>query len=379
MKRLTHPSEIGLFQLKEWLAFRFKYTGRARAGYAGEEPKRKLVEKKRKRLLSHDKRKAAVGRLATILDGYYLSKFQYEASCRHGVRSALCLQGYGWADADAEAALLVEEALKTIGAKRPRWEEGQKYYSVSKDYCARCGGSMDGAHGRFCSVECARATLNDRAGSDKRHQDRVIVAAQRMITRHNHAPIECAQCGKTFHPLNAKVRFCSAACLGASVKIHHEKPCAVCGTVFQPRYQGHRCCSMDCSGKLSSMVRAEKLADLNRHCKECGTEFTPKVKTAIYCSEVCRKKAGIKREAEKRQASAKEPFFQVRTCPMCNSEFTATNPRAIHCSKTCNARAYKMRQRARKKALADPGIIRLPVPEKVPMTKELFDSWFMAA
>ena len=66
---------------------------------------------------------------AAILGRWRSSAFEFEASCRHGLRSGFCLAGESWARADVMAAEIVRESLHRIGARRPTWEEGQPEYT----------------------------------------------------------------------------------------------------------------------------------------------------------------------------------------------------------------------------------------------------------
>ena len=93
------------------------------------------------------------GKAATLLN--------FEAPCRHALRSRLCLEGWRWADADAAANGVVQEALIRVGAERPNWEEGQPEYSqtgagalIERTLCVRCQTPLEGNQRKYCSNLC---------------------------------------------------------------------------------------------------------------------------------------------------------------------------------------------------------------------------------
>ena len=84
----------------------------------------RLPDKRRKAA-----RQARVNRVADVLRRYDASPFEHEAACLHGLRGALCLQGWGWHHAHEEARQTVLSALDRISARRPSWEQGQPEYA----------------------------------------------------------------------------------------------------------------------------------------------------------------------------------------------------------------------------------------------------------
>ncbi|OWK20076.1 hypothetical protein AJ88_33085 [Mesorhizobium amorphae CCBAU 01583] len=63
----------------------------------------------KKKLAKHpifgaDKRKHVVNQMMDVMADWRLSPFEFEGSCRAGLRSALCLAGHSWQRADDEAA-----------------------------------------------------------------------------------------------------------------------------------------------------------------------------------------------------------------------------------------------------------------------------------
>lgn len=130
-------------------------------------PEAKPLPKPRRRM-NRDRRRHLVEKVATYMkaardNGTVPTLLNFEASIRHGLRSGLCLEGWGWADADAVAADIVSTALKQIGAQRPIWQEGQPDYAqhgtlIMRENCLNCGRPLLGDFGtKFCGVPCKNA------------------------------------------------------------------------------------------------------------------------------------------------------------------------------------------------------------------------------
>ena len=148
--------------------------------YLDDETRRRLrgtqdgwIEKRRpkakpaqRRKLNRGKHKHLVERVAAFMsqekaDGRAPTLFTYEASIRHGIRAGLCLEGWGWADADQAAADVVATALRQAGAQRPTWAEGQPEYVqlgagalIERTRCVTCKGTLPEGHRKFCSDVC---------------------------------------------------------------------------------------------------------------------------------------------------------------------------------------------------------------------------------
>ncbi|TXH45378.1 MAG: hypothetical protein E6Q97_31735 [Desulfurellales bacterium] len=109
------------------------------------------------------RRRALVDSTATILATGFHSKFEFEASCRHGLRRGFILDGWGWSQADDTAANIVAAALRSIGAQRPTWlqaqtAEFQDGAQVPRERCLGCGRQLLGEVAeRFCSRGCKGA------------------------------------------------------------------------------------------------------------------------------------------------------------------------------------------------------------------------------
>ncbi len=113
-------------------------------------------------------RATVVNRVARILETGEPTKFALMATCRHGLRVAFIGAGNSWATSNSNASRIVLVALAKIGAKWPRWDEGQPGYTepgvlpIKQFYCARCGRRLDGGY-KYCSLTCKRAVRNDRS------------------------------------------------------------------------------------------------------------------------------------------------------------------------------------------------------------------------
>lgn len=256
---------------------------------AEERQRRKRIEERQAKAkppkLSQLQHESFLQKAIAVLRRYTASKFEYEGELRHGIRSWLCLRGWRWQQADAVAAQIVEQALNSIGAVRPRWIEGQHEHTHESFYartrCACCFGPIplerrEGPHGyslRYCSQRC-----NDveglRARSDpyrKRTWDQMLqdLADKRELRRLTHMR-ECATCGATFESRRSDAKYCGQACSKQALIYLRPRQCETCGAEFKPANGGEklgRYCSNECSGL------ARRRADLERSCPVCFTGF----------------------------------------------------------------------------------------------------------
>lgn len=249
------------------------------------------------------RRAVIIGEVVRILDCGRSSKFEYEASCRHGLRAGLCLQGEAWSAADKFAGEVVMEALRRIGARRPTWQEGQPewaqdgYAPIERYYCERCGNPIPGdketlnAHAvKYCSTFCRDNARSERKRLYGYQVSRAQWEAQ-WIARREEARAErgrpCDHCGKLFNPTESKQasghtkRFCSRACYEAALG---PRPCEVCGKPFVPaRIASARICSPACQTRKRRANVPGKL----RVCEWCGNEFRTHKPRARFCSKGC--------------------------------------------------------------------------------------------
>jgi hypothetical protein len=162
--------------------------------------------------------------LAELMRAVEPTPFAAEGPCRAGVRSRLCLDGWSWVQADAEAALLVMSALQQVGAKRPSWKEGQPewtqdgYAPHTRERCVRCCRPLPEGNFRYCGPVCARAAEADR---DRRHyqKDGAIVRKAQRIAWSARQPVRsCEVCSKEFRPNHKGQKLCSRACVTDKIR-----------------------------------------------------------------------------------------------------------------------------------------------------------------
>jgi endogenous inhibitor of DNA gyrase (YacG/DUF329 family) len=263
------------------------------------------------------RRETMTAAVVGILDCGRSSRFEYEAACRHGLRSGLCLEGESWARADAFAAAIVSEALRRLGAERPSWFQGQPEYAdtdTSRGWCALPGcekpipidrPETGGNAVKYCSHFCAK---NASAQRQREHGARMDLAsylascaARREATLQASAK-ECAHCGRHFlsKATNAKA-YCSRACAYAARTQFSRRPCANCGKVFKPKRTGHGKATLFCSVACAASARTKEKP--TRNCERCGATFALRDRSEKkrFCSVACKNAAqtGAKRDGRK--------------------------------------------------------------------------------
>jgi hypothetical protein len=234
------------------------------------------------------------------------SRFEHEAATRTGLRSALCLDGYGWQRSDNEAASLIEEAFRAMGAVRPTWEQGQPEHTAASGICLGCGGPLDDdafeRGERLCSVECAkRHRARVTMPLLDRQRNSILNEAARLVARAKRPQLHCKLCGKAFvyrgggggsargHKKGEEQPYCSSQC--ADIGRMKELPtiiCAnpACGKHFRVRSLGQattkRFCSRECYTKAGITLRP--LCE----CSTCGTLFAKRSNSGgRFCSKTC--------------------------------------------------------------------------------------------
>lgn len=173
-----------------WSAYRYGEESGRRQPYLAKGSKRPTIvpEKERRDLIADT---------AEILASAELSKFEHEASCRHGIRTTLTLQGNGWQLSNEEAAAIVTAALDRIGAVRPQFLEGQPEYTLSPGHqCQRCGAPLgdEAGHRRYCSPECYESARRYRNEFWQRTEDIARAAAAYATAKANAARCANARC-----------------------------------------------------------------------------------------------------------------------------------------------------------------------------------------
>lgn len=246
-------------------------------------------------VFNKDKRSSVVSKLMDVMRDWRSSPFEHEATCRHSIRSALCLQGNSWPASDQEAARVVAESLMRLGAERPTWDEGQREYVTPRENCYWCGGLLaeDAYAGnrkdRFCSSACARSAIASRNFGMHYRQHEIGSAAYRIISRERTDLRTCKHCGEAFHPASngghgGRQVFCSVKCRSAARRVVPERQCQHCERVFRPGRADKIFCSDACYRAHGPTIRRIF------RCEFCSRAFDAKSANARYCGAYCREK-----------------------------------------------------------------------------------------
>lgn len=292
-----------------------------KASSGKKEDRRKLAP-----IHKGQKRDHLVQKVMDLLRDWRQSPFEHEASCVYGLRSALCLQGYGWHRSDAEARSVVAEGLRLLGPERPSWEQGQREYVTPRENCNWCGVDLPeelltGTRSvNFCSEVCARSAIRQRDYEGQQTDSYMFRSAWQTIMRTRNDTRPCKNCGVLFRPLFGENEFCSKACVGAFRRTVPDRDCLQCRKRFRPRHGGTLYCSRKCH---AASLRTVPM----RNCAECGTIFQPhqnrRKDQPICCSRACAS------ALRKRLA----PLQQ--TCQCCGAEYETRSARSLYCSGEC--------------------------------------------
>lgn len=291
-------------------------------------------------------REHAIEGILTRLRDWRQSPFEHEGPARAGVRSALCLAGHGWERADLEAASLVADGLKRIGARRPSWDEGQWQYANPRETCYRCGGAIDeydqGRGYRYCSDLCARAT-RQHFSDELPYDHELMRRGYWQLVISNSPAYDCEQCGRRFKSWRKDEqtpRYCSQKCAGQA-RLKPEQPCAWCQTMFRPQSERVTCCSRECGNRMAYARRQERAPE--KTCPHCKSIFRPRAANAVFCSKPCQRAADFRRKNP-----PKPP--RVAVCIVCQSTFEAQKHNAQLCSPECSQERKKEMARQRWRA-----------------------------
>lgn len=305
------------------------------------------------RVFTGGKRKSAAARVMDVLRDWRSTPFEHEGSARAGIRASLCLQGHDWQIADNEAAALVDEALRLLGAKRPSWLEGQPQYTIPVENCQNCGGPLDADdmanHRRFCSLECTAAAKQFRADWHKKVEAIARSVAWYTVSREKQPERPCEVCGNLYRPgtldYMRKTETCSSECARELIASRQpERECAGCGIRFKPSVGHGKFHSILCREAHRSRTRIAATAERNapRPCDQCGKQFEPKRADARFCGERC----NWQYQNEKRKEDRREKLADKR-CVECGETFEALKGHAKFCDVKC-----RNRHNDRKRALA---------------------------
>lgn len=290
-------------------------------------------------IIKGERRKHVVLQVMDILDDFRDNPWEREGATRSGLRSALCVAGHQWTEADHESSGLITAAFQKLGqSARPSWAEGQPHYAMGREACMRCGNAIgeDQRPHRYCSVSCAKLALADSA-FDRPVQDDVYGRdAWKIIAKTRTKPRVCAlpSCGKEFRVWaeSRENQYCSKQCRSDSMRTRVMRRCANdgCENEFLPSKHDIQCCSMACSSAIGRRKRFE------------------------------------------------------HTCqaPNCETSFLSALPYAKYCSGKCNARAHyhrKKNQALPNFSCDDLGLVDVVIAFPQPLTAVVFDGWFRRA
>lgn len=274
--------------------------------YRDRQRKTDKAKKKAKfRALDRNRFDELVGDITRIMKQGQPTPFAFEGSCRHGVRSSLCLDGWSWPDADNTAAEVIAAALGRIGATRPTWFQGQPEYAdtdTSRGFCAhrRCGrpipierGLRNGKPVKYCCDECghmATAEIRRREGRQVSMAEWLALCAARSSEKERQRSRNCDQCGTFFVTRDAKRKFCSRTCFFEAEKKWQDRECLNCGKTFSPKNSGPKAgVSRYCSRLCGTEGRKKSNPRPALSCVTCATIFYPIFPSdkRRYCSPTC--------------------------------------------------------------------------------------------
>ncbi|PZU76076.1 MAG: hypothetical protein DI546_07990 [Rhizobium sp.] len=248
--------------------------------------------KKPAQIIKGPRRQAVINEVMDRLGDWRMSPFENQGALHAGLRSAFCISGNTWLASEIEAASIVGESLRMIGAEYPTWDQGQPEHTIPDEQCKKCGGPMpeDAREGlrryRFCSNECSRAALVFRTYENGWRNSTLAWSAYRMVLKTKTAPRECPVCKSTFSVVRqlSDAVYCSKACYNVGRLKRAMIQCECCEKPFQPARDSSKFCSVECKNAAVSMKAYDK------ECACCGEAFTAKSKKALFCSSSCKRK-----------------------------------------------------------------------------------------
>jgi hypothetical protein len=309
------------------------------------------------------RRSALVDKVMDHLDDWRWTEFENEGRTVAGIRSALCLKGFPWSQSHEEAASLVLEAFRRMGAARPSWDEGQPEYLIPAENCKYCGEAFSEEElaglrrPLYCSIACARAALTYRYQHLIKSEHRGAIRAYQLIHLETLPEKTCNYCRKTFRSRDKDAAHCSAACANVDRQVVPERRCEGCGKIFRPADSARNAkfCDQQC---YHAHMSARPLL---KTCVECGKEYQAKTSRSMYCCPAHQLRASKRRLAgQVRDASA----AFVKQCLECGADFETTVTWSQYCCPAHQRRAYKRRLGGKTN------------DNVVYLTAEIFDSWF---
>lgn len=129
--------------------------------------------------------------IAKVLVAGQPTPFARMAACVHALRVALIVEhGRRYQSADILARLIVLAALTRIGAKWPRWEDGQRGRTAGgaikepeASRCRNCGARLNDHRQYFCRHRCA-ILHNNRKYREQAQQEELARSEAERLLRH---------------------------------------------------------------------------------------------------------------------------------------------------------------------------------------------------
>lgn len=246
------------------------------------------------RKINDDLRNRLLDTVIVILKEGRPTLFALEGTCRHHVRAFLCVEGWGWEEADIASADIVLTALNRIGAKRPSWADGQPEYrgngfhgNMRRCINQKCHALLEDNQKLYCSDHCRHYVVVTRWNEQNReykNASQVINRAKRKaadpdaykaknqeyyLREKEKRPVrECVLCGKPFKA-NKTQRYCSDACKYKRNEADKERACVVCFNRFFVRWASEpkQTCSRKCAARLARYGPSKPLNSNNFKCE----------------------------------------------------------------------------------------------------------------
>lgn len=308
------------------------------------------AKRKKKEQAERLHREPIVREVARILDVGTPTKWRWTSAAHHGVRSALCLKGLSWADADKRAGEIVTLARHRIGISLyPSWTEAQGSPPVEREYyfCAACGGRPEGgSHDRpWCSEICRSILYKRDRTAAGRHDDvarararaAILTGGQPSDVNWQKAERRCRHCSTPYFPTLRRQRYCSTVCSANAIR-GPARDCLVCATPFAPKSAEQRYCGHKCE-RIAGQRRARQMwaATAQQHalvCRICETPFTSTRSYRVFCSDAC-----VAENERRRHRSTVKSL----TCKTCEQPFTSARGYVKYCGDACRAEHERRR------------------------------------
>lgn len=229
--------------------------------------------------------------VADLLRDGGTSPWGNEVAVFEGLRARILEKNWCFEEAEAEALDIIRRAFNSLGRgieTRPKFEEGQRQATQTRDQCKRCCGPLDdgdiAAGAYFCSPECSAAAKVDSHAYWLVLAKKTTDRAKDLRAREKLEQKLCECCNEPFMPTSEEGRYCTQKCNMVHRAIlngtrRKKRPCLHCGEGFIPNHKDSKyCCNEHRRAALESTTRI---------CAWDGAAFHPKTLTARYCCESC--------------------------------------------------------------------------------------------